>query len=94
MKALKVQLSGAGLITLEGEAEKQEVNLTGAGSYETFDLESSFCEISISGIGGAEVNVTQRLEARISGMGGIEYMGSPQEIRREVSGIGKIKEAR
>lgn len=91
---LEVQFSGAGLIKLEGEAKTQDIRLTGAGSLEAFDLESDDCEVSISGVGGAEVNVRKKLTARISGMGGIEYIGSPEEIRREVSGIGKIKEAR
>ena len=90
---LIVDLSGAGLIKLEGETDKLEVNLTGAGSLEAFELVSKECEVSISGIGGAEVNVTEKFVGKISGMGGIEYMGSPEEIRREISGIGKIKES-
>lgn len=94
VERLKVHLSGAGLIKLEGYADHEEINLTGAGSLEAFELESNVCEISISGIGGAEVNVKESLVAKISGMGGIQFMGSPKEIRREVSGIGKIKEAR
>jgi hypothetical protein len=90
---LEVQLSGAGLIILEGEVEQQAVSLTGAGSLESFDLKSTNCEITISGVGGAEINVTGNLIAKISGLGGIEYRGSPKDIRREVSGIGKIKES-
>ena len=81
-------------IKLSGETTREEINLSGAGSLEAFELESSDCEVSISGIGGAEVDVKDRLVAKISGMGGIQYRGSPNEIRREVSGIGKIKESR
>ena len=94
VERLKVRLSGAGLIKLEGQADKEEISMTGAGSLEAFELESRECEISISGIGGAEVNVKESLIAKISGMGGIQFIGSPKEIRREVSGIGKIREAR
>ena len=90
---LDIQLSGAGLISLEGIAERQEINLTGAGSLEAFELESEDCEISISGVGGAELNVSRKLTARISGMGGIQYTGDPEDIRREISGIGKITKA-
>lgn len=91
---LEVQLSGAGLISMEGKVKQQDISLTGAGSMEAFNLESEDCEISISGVGGAEINVTGSLVARISGVGGIEFRGSPEDIRREVSGFGKIKAAR
>ena len=94
LEELEVKLSGAGLIRLQGEVGGQDISMTGAGSLEAFELESKECEISISGVGSAEINVSQKLIAKISGMGGIRYKGSPEDIRREVSGIGKIKEAR
>jgi hypothetical protein len=93
LRVLEVNLSGAGLISLEGKVHQQDISLTGAGSLEAFNLESEDCEISISGVGGAEINVTGYLVAKISGVGGIEFRGSPKDIRREVSGFGKIKAA-
>jgi hypothetical protein len=93
LEELEIRLSGAGWISMEGSVQRLDVSLTGAGSMEAFNLESRDCEISISGVGSAEINVTGNLVAKISGVGGIEYRGSPEDIRREISGFGKIKAA-
>ena len=88
---LKVVLSGAGMVKLAGEVSEQDLNLTGAGKLEAFDLESRTCKIVVGGLGGAEVFVTDKLEARIEGIGGIEYAGEPEDLITEINGLGKIK---
>ncbi len=90
---LEVRLSGAGIIHLEGKADKLKISLTGAGKLEAYDLESRDCDITISGVGGAEVYVTGKLDARVSGLGSISYIGNPEDIRQDVSGIGRIRAA-
>ena len=90
---LEAILSGAGVVRLAGEIKEQELNLTGAGKLEAFDLESKECKITVGGIGGAEIFVTDKLEARIEGIGGIEYAGNPQNIITEINGLGKINRA-
>jgi hypothetical protein len=89
--SLKVLLSGAGVVKLAGETERQELNLSGAGGLKAFDLESRICNVTVSGLGGAEIFVTENLEASIEGIGGIEYDGNPSEVKTEVNGLGKIK---
>jgi len=91
---LEVRLSGAGYIKLKGQATEQVVSMTGAGSFEAYDLESDYCDITISGVGGAQVNVTGTLKATVSGIGGIQYKGDPEHINRNVSGLGKITASR
>jgi len=90
---LEVVVSGAGIVKLAGEVQTQYLNLTGAGKLEALDLESTSCTISVGGIGGAEIFVTEKLDATIEGIGGIEYAGDPAEIITEINGLGKIKEA-
>ena len=89
---LDVILSGAGIIKLAGEVKTQDLNLTGAGTLEAFDLESAECTISVGGLGGAEIFVTEKLEATIEGIGGIKYAGEPAETITEINGLGKIKQ--
>lgn len=89
---LKVVLSGAGMVKLAGEVLEQDLSLTGAGKLEALDLESRSCKILVGGLGGAEVFVTEKLEAKIEGVGGIEYAGKPEELITEINGLGKIKE--
>jgi hypothetical protein len=90
---LKVTLSGAGVVKLEGDVFEQDLNLSGAGKLEAFNLESKECKISVGGLGGAEIFVTDKLEARIEGVGGIEYAGNPDEISTEINGLGKISQS-
>jgi len=88
---LIVVLSGAGVISLAGEVRHQELNLTGAGKLEAIDLESKECEVSVGGLGSAEVYVTEKLNAKIEGVGSIKYGGDPQDLNTEIKGLGRIK---
>lgn len=88
---LKVNLSGAGVVKIAGETDRQELNLSGAGSLKAFDLASRSCKVVVSGLGGAEIYVTEDFDASIEGVGGIEYDGNPTNVRTEVNGLGKIR---
>jgi hypothetical protein len=87
---LQVDISGAGKIVISGEVKTQFITISGAGAYEAFNLESSDCKISISGVGKAELNASDTLDIRMSGLGSIEYKGNP-EVAQNISGGGKIK---
>ncbi len=88
---LLVELSGAGVISLAGEVQEQELNLMGAGKLEAFDLDSKDCDVTVGGLGGAEINVTEKLNAKIEGIGSIRYDGQPKDINTEIKGLGRIK---
>jgi hypothetical protein len=90
---LNLELSGAGAAELNGYARQQNTDISGAGGLAANNLETERCEISLSGIGGAEIFVTDYLKATISGIGGIKYHGRPREIVRKISGIGSISAA-
>ncbi len=92
-ESLKVVLSGAGIVKLAGETNFQELNLAGAGKLDSYDLESKSCKITVGGIGGANIYVTEELDATIEGIGGIKYRGNPEKILTEISGIGSISES-
>ena len=87
---IHVNLTGAGVVTLSGRAEFQEVQISGAGGLNSIELATSECKINLSGLGGAEIYVTEKLEATITGIGGIQYAGNPKIIERQVTGLGKI----
>ncbi len=93
LQSLQIEVSGAGSVDLSGMVERQEVHMSGAGSYDAEDLLSHSCIISISGVGGAKVFADETLDAQVSGVGGVEYFGNPPDVRREVSGLGSIKNA-
>ena len=87
---LEIALSGAGIVNVQGNSEVLKIRLNGAGSLDAFDLISKECDIVVSGIGSAKVFVTDKIDARIEGVGGIEYAGNPKEVITDVSGLGKI----
>ncbi|WP_299461191.1 head GIN domain-containing protein [uncultured Microscilla sp.] len=84
--------SGAGQIKLKGNTQIQQVTLSGVGNYEAFDLVSNKATIKLKGAGNCEVNVTQELNATISGSGNINYKGNPA-IHRDISGVGSVTKA-
>ncbi len=89
---LEAQLSGAGLVKLHGSARDCNISLSGAGGLEAYGLLTENCTLSVSGLGGAKVNVKNKLKANIAGVGGIQYIGNPVSVDKNVSGIGSIKE--
>jgi hypothetical protein len=88
-ESLDVELSGAGDFELAGMVNQQEINLSGAGSYNAPDLQSSVAEIDISGAGSAQLWVTDELEVNLSGVGSLQYYGDA-EVQQSISGIGKV----
>lgn len=89
-RSVKVEMSGAGVIELSGRTDIQEVHISGAGGMMSEHLRSRECDVNLSGLGGASVYVTEKLEASITGIGGITYSGHPQLIEKRVTGLGKI----
>jgi hypothetical protein len=87
---LEVMLAGAGSVKLKGRATNQTLSLNGVGNVEAFELESRSCRVTVSGMGGAEVNVKENLHARVNGVGSISYKGSPETVDEKVSGLGNI----
>ena len=63
----------------------------GAGKLEAFDLDSKDCDVTVGGLGGAEIYVTGKLNATIEGVGSIKYDGEPIDINTEIKGLGRIK---
>lgn len=92
-RRIEVNLTGAGVVTLAGETDSLETHISGAGGLRAFELISNTSDISVSGLGGAEVFVRESLEASITGIGGIIYAGNPKFIEKQITGLGKIKRA-
>jgi hypothetical protein len=89
VSALKVELPGAGKIELAGSADSQDVNLSGAGGYQAFKLETKRGVVRVSGVGNAAVNVQEDLEVHISGLGGVQYKGNPN-LKPSIVGLGRL----
>ncbi len=92
--SIEINLTGAGIITLTGETDYLETHISGAGGLRGLELISKESDINLSGLGGAEVFVKEKLKATITGVGGIIYAGNPKTIEKQITGFGKIKRAK
>lgn len=87
---LSTTLSGAGGLAVGGQAQTQDVALSGFGNYNAGDLQTASTSVNLTGAGNATVWASETLNAQISGAGNISYYGSPQ-VTQKVSGVGTIK---
>jgi hypothetical protein len=88
---LTVEISGAGDVTLAGTAEAQVVTISGTGNYDAEGLQSATAEVAIDGAGNAVVRVSDSLDATVSGVGSVEYIGNPR-VTEDVSGAGSVEQ--
>ncbi len=72
------------------EEAKRDIYISGAGNYEAEDLESKEVKIDVGGAGSAIVNVSDELDAKVSGSGSVKYMGDPTTVKQDVSGAGRV----
>ena len=77
---LVIRQAGAGSTIISGEVIGQEISITGAGNYHAPDLKSETALIEITGIGSANVWVTETLDVEIASIGNVLYYGNPRVI--------------
>ncbi|MBL3656498.1 head GIN domain-containing protein [Fulvivirga sediminis] len=90
-KELDLSISGSGKMTISGTANKVSAQVSGSGHITSTDLETKECRVNISGSGGCEVNVTESLNASVSGSGSIKYKGNPGKVKTNTSGSGRVR---
>jgi len=89
-KKVDLDISSSGDITLTGETDKLRANLSSAGDLNAYDLKSREADISVSSAGDAEVNVSERITARASSAGDVNYRGEPKYVDAHSSSAGGI----
>jgi hypothetical protein len=86
---LTVTISGTGNVRMGGKAAEQEIDISGPGTYLAENLKSKKVRIDVAGAGSTIVNVSEALDAEISGVGSIEYIGDPT-VKQEIIGAGRV----
>jgi hypothetical protein len=89
-KTIRIDISSSGDMTLTGEADMLNADLSSAGDLNAFDLKVREADISASSAGDADINVTEKITARASSAGDINYMGNPKYIDSNASSAGGI----
>jgi len=84
-------LAGGGSITVSGKVDVQTAELNGAGAYNAEALQSQEATVRQNGAGMAIVQVSERLDVSIDGLGSVEYIGNPT-VREEINGLGTVRQ--
>ena len=87
---IKLDGSSSGDITLTGETDILEADLSSAGDLYAYNLKTREADISASSAGDADIFVTEKLTARASSAGDINYKGDPKYIDAHSSSAGGI----
>lgn len=90
-KELTVVNAGAANLKVSGRADKQVIQLDGAGNIQAFDLKSKRSEVRLNGMGNVEVYASEEIDAEMNGMGNIEYKGNPSKAQIKKNGLGSIE---
>jgi hypothetical protein len=65
-------------------------DLSSAGDLNAYELQTREAEISVSSAGDADINVSERINARASSAGDINYRGDPKYVDAHSSSAGGI----
>jgi hypothetical protein len=85
-----IDISSSGDITLTGDADMLRADLSSAGDLKAYDLKTREADISVSSAGDADVNVSEKITARASSAGSINYKGDPKYVDAHSSSAGGI----
>lgn len=89
-KNIDLNISSSGDITLTGEADFMEADLSSAGDLNAYNLKVREAEVSASSAGDADIYVTEKLTARSSSAGDINYKGNPEYVDAHSSSAGGV----
>jgi hypothetical protein len=64
--------------------------MTGAGNIDTSKLIAEKAKVEISGAANVDVYASDQLDVTVSGVGSVNYSGSPKVVNKNVSGVGSV----
>jgi hypothetical protein len=89
-RKIEADASSSGDLTLTGETDILNANLSSAGDLNAFNLKTREADVTVSSAGDADIYVTERLTARASSAGDVNYKGDPKYIDAHSSSAGGV----
>lgn len=86
-----VEVSGVGDLRLAGKCNSLIAELSGVGDLNARALVCRSADVSVSGVGDAQVYASESLKARVSGIGDLTCYGSPKRVRKNRSFFSSIR---
>lgn len=78
-------------VEISGAVDRFSSESAGKINLNAKQLKTGTSTITVKGKGTAEINADKSLHALIKGMGTITYWGDPENVRKEIKGIGSVK---
>ncbi len=88
-----VGVSGSGKVRLSGSANSLDVSISGSGNADCGDLICEDAHAQVSGSGNIKINANKSVDATISGSGNVSYRGVASDVKKHVSGSGRLSRA-
>ncbi|MEZ5308239.1 MAG: head GIN domain-containing protein [Pyrinomonadaceae bacterium] len=90
-KNIKASLSGVSKIRLSGTADSVDLQMSGASSVDAIGLKVGKLRVEGSGASRASAEVTETLDADLSGASSVSYKGTPSKITKDLSGGSQVE---
>ncbi|TAL71411.1 MAG: DUF2807 domain-containing protein [Bacteroidetes bacterium] len=89
-KEIEADISSSGDMTLTGEADLLKADLSSAGDLNAYELKVREADVSVSSAGDADINVSEKITARASSAGDVNYRGNPKYVDVHSSSAGGV----
>ena len=77
VNTLNLSLNGASDLELSGYAHNVYITKNGAGSTDARYLQATDAAVTINGVGGVDIAVSDTLAVTLTGLGSVRYIGNP-----------------
>jgi hypothetical protein len=94
VRQLRCLQSGASVLSLSGNSDNFEAELSGASSLKAYDLVSKSTDIQATGASSSKIYVTDKLKANASGASNIKIKGDVKDISAEANSASSITKVR
>ena len=88
---IDLDVSGAGSVQLEGSASDIEIEASGASQLKLASLTVNDADITLSGASDCTLNLSGRLDTKLSGASTLEYIGEPTLGKMDITGASTLK---
>ncbi|HEX7493217.1 MAG TPA: head GIN domain-containing protein [Bacteroidales bacterium] len=89
-KDIDIDISSSGDMTISGETDMLKADLSSAGDLNAYDLKAREADVSVSSAGDADIYATEKITARASSAGDVNYKGDPKYVDAHSSSAGGI----
>jgi hypothetical protein len=89
--SLKIDVSGASKVMIDGATKNLDVELSGASRLDAENLKSENANVDGSGASNASLSVSGDLKVDLSGASKVIYTGNPKNLEKSTSGASSVK---